>query len=192
MRSITENVRQLYAAYFGRLINEKPWTPSVVCHSCVIALQKWATKKRDSMPFGVPMLWSEAINHVNDCYFCVTNVRGMKKCNRSSWNYPDLASARRPRPHSDTVPIPIYQGPQAELGGVEEHLGEDTAPESDAEADELYVREEVPQKFDQPELNDLIRDLRLPKESAELLASRLKEKNLLAPGVTAIPYDEQF
>ena len=35
------------------------------------------------------------------------------------------------------------------------------------------------QKFNQPELNDLIRDLNLSKESSELLASRLKEKNLL-------------
>ena len=38
--------------------------------------------------------------------------------------------------------------------------------------------------FTQPELNDLVRDLDLPKESAELLGSRLKEKNLLAPGTS--------
>ena len=33
--------------------------------------------------------------------------------------------------------------------------------------------------FSQFELNDLVRDLGLSKESAEVLASRLKEKNLL-------------
>ena len=37
-----------------------------------------------------------------------------------------------------------------------------------------------PNLFDQHALNDLIRDLGLPKLSAELLASRLKERNLLA------------
>jgi hypothetical protein len=37
-----------------------------------------------------------------------------------------------------------------------------------------------PQLFTQSELNDVIRDLGLPKEKAELLGSRLKEKNLLA------------
>ena len=38
-----------------------------------------------------------------------------------------------------------------------------------------------PQLFTQAELNDLVRELDLAKSSAELLGSRLKEKNLLAP-----------
>jgi hypothetical protein len=36
--------------------------------------------------------------------------------------------------------------------------------------------------FDQNELNDLIRDLNLSKDSSELHASILKEKNVLQPG----------
>jgi len=36
--------------------------------------------------------------------------------------------------------------------------------------------------FDQAEINDLIRDFNLPKQSSELLASRLQEKHLLHPG----------
>ena len=43
------------------------------------------------------------------------------------------------------------------------------------------------QLFSQNEINDLARDLNLSKESSELLASRLKEKNLLQPG-TIITY----
>ena len=43
--------------------------------------------------------------------------------------------------------------------------------------DEDYVVEaEPPQLFLQSELNDLVRDISLSKESSELLASRLKEK----------------
>jgi len=38
------------------------------------------------------------------------------------------------------------------------------------------------ERFDQNELSDLIRDLNLSKDSSELLASRLKEKNVLQPG----------
>ena len=38
------------------------------------------------------------------------------------------------------------------------------------------------QLFSQGELNNLTRDLNLSKESSELLASRLKEENLLQPG----------
>ena len=38
------------------------------------------------------------------------------------------------------------------------------------------------ERFDQNELSDLIRDLNLSKDSSKLLASRLKEKNVLQPG----------
>jgi len=36
--------------------------------------------------------------------------------------------------------------------------------------------------FDQAEINDIIRDLNLPKQSSEMLALRLQEKHLLHPG----------
>jgi hypothetical protein len=38
------------------------------------------------------------------------------------------------------------------------------------------------ERFDQNELSDLIRDLNIYKEFSELLASRLKEKNILRTG----------
>uniref|UniRef100_A0A1B6CY49 Uncharacterized protein n=1 Tax=Clastoptera arizonana TaxID=38151 RepID=A0A1B6CY49_9HEMI len=44
------------------------------------------------------------------------------------------------------------------------------------------------QLFKQIELNDLVRDLGLTKEKAELLGSRLKEKNLLADGTSICVY----
>lgn len=47
---------------------------------------------------------------------------------------------------------------------------------------------EKPSLFSQSELNDLVRDLYLPKESAELLASRLQEKRLLKPGTSVSFY----
>ncbi|KAI6651114.1 hypothetical protein LOD99_5465 [Oopsacas minuta] len=45
-----------------------------------------------------------------------------------------------------------------------------------------------PSLFNQAELNDLIRDLNLSKESSELLASRLKEKIQLQQGTKVILY----
>ena len=41
-----------------------------------------------------------------------------------------------------------------------------------------------PQLFSQTELNDMVRDLNLSKERAEVLGSTLKSKNLLATGTT--------
>jgi hypothetical protein len=44
------------------------------------------------------------------------------------------------------------------------------------------------ERFDQSDLNDLIRDLNLSKDSSELLASRLKENNVLHPGTKTTFY----
>ena len=50
------------------------------------------------------------------------------------------------------------------------------------EVDEVYdFTSDEPKLFTHVELNDLLRDLNLPKDSSEVLGSRLKEKNLLAP-----------
>lgn len=181
LRPICNNVRKYYAAYFGIPIKTKPWAPSVVCTSCRVTLQQWATKKRSRMPFGEPMKWCEPSNHRTDCYFCVTNINGMNSKNRAKWKYPDLPSARLPRPHSDDVPVPVYVEEVVEPSGMEVDpppLSGDTTPESD----DFFLAEAAPKKFTQQELNDLVRDLRLPKDSSELLASRLKEKNLLTEG----------
>ena len=42
------------------------------------------------------------------------------------------------------------------------------------------MQESVPETFSQSELNNLVCDFSLSKESAELLATRLNEKHLLA------------
>jgi hypothetical protein len=56
--------------------------------------------------------------------------------------------------------------------------------DSGGDDDEFQCQTESqnPQLFTQSELNDVIRNLGLLKEKAELLGSRLKEKNLLAAG----------
>jgi len=47
-------------------------------------------------------------------------------------------------------------------------------------------------KTDQAEhfLNDLVRDLSLPKSSSEVIRSKLHQNNLLTPG-TAFPFTEE-
>ena len=45
-----------------------------------------------------------------------------------------------------------------------------------------------PSLFDQTEIYNLIRDLNLPKQSSELLASRWQEKHLLDPGTNITFY----
>ena len=69
----------------------------------------------------------------------------------------------------------------------------------DTDSEEEYIpknqKKRLPTKFTQEELSDLIRELGLPKDGAELLASRLKDKNLLSKGTKVSIYrnrDEPF
>ncbi|XP_063219615.1 uncharacterized protein LOC134529442 [Bacillus rossius redtenbacheri] len=137
------------------------------------------------MSFGVPMVWREPNDHISDCYFCLTNTKGVCKKNRHGILYPSIPSAIRPVPHSHTLPVPVFNGFVS---------FEDEESESDQEAfDQMYdkmVAESdgsssdsrqslTPDQFSQSELNNLVRDLDLSKKAAELLASRLQEKDLL-------------
>ena len=85
MRPINENIARLYAAYFKMEITVKPWTPTVVCCACVGNLLHWSKGERESMPFGTPMQWIQPSSHVDNCYFCMTDVRGINRKNRHLW-----------------------------------------------------------------------------------------------------------
>ena len=106
--AITALVKRCYLAYFGCKLGDqdKPWAPHVVCKRCSEHLRQWYKRERKSMPFGVPMIWREPTNHVTDCYFCMTKVRGFSKKNKHKIAYPLPPSAMRPVPHSDGIPVP--------------------------------------------------------------------------------------
>ena len=53
---------------------------------------------------------------------------------------------------------------------------EDASSVEGHEDEEVVLKDDAPHPFSQKELNDLVRDLSLSMDSAELLASRLKEK----------------
>ncbi|KAI6659655.1 hypothetical protein LOD99_14578 [Oopsacas minuta] len=93
--------------------------------------------------------------------------------NKHALVYPDLDSARRPIPHDISLPIPIFKPQQIKIGS---DMVEDVHADS---TDANYVPEDEllePQTFTLGELNDLVRDLDLSKDKAELFASRLKQK----------------
>ena len=46
--------------------------------------------------------------HHDDCYFCCTNLKWSNCKNKKSLAYPDLPSARRPTPHGNDVPVPVF------------------------------------------------------------------------------------
>ena len=88
-------------------------------------------------------------------------------------------------PHSDEVPVPVFD--QLPTFEDEDDITEDIS-EWDSVADFPEVTSAGPQRFDQPELNDLVRDLGLSKELSELLAFRLNDRNLLQDGTKVTFY----
>jgi hypothetical protein len=52
------------------------------------------------------MVWREPKDHSSDCYFYLTNIRGITSKSRHTVKYPDLPSAVRPVPHSEEYPVP--------------------------------------------------------------------------------------
>ncbi|EZA60811.1 hypothetical protein X777_13644 [Ooceraea biroi] len=76
--TITPFISSIYFHYFHLEIKnqDKSWVPHNACKSCVETLRQWELGKRKSMPFGIPMVWREPSNHVDDCYFCLTSIQG--------------------------------------------------------------------------------------------------------------------
>ena len=93
----------------------------------------------------------------------------------------------RPIPHSDKVPVPIFTKlPVIDENQLRSSTSSTNSDDNDDEQDIAHKAWNAGRVslYNQSELNDLIRDLNLPKQSAEALASRLQEKHLLEAGTS--------
>lgn len=187
-RNITDFVKETYAEYFGFKMDklDKSWVPNKVCKSCVESLRLWKKGERSGLDFGIPMIWMEPKNHVDDCYFCVVDAKGFNR--NQTWRYPDLQSTKCPVLHSETLPRPVYVSKVIRMPSETMMLPNSQKSKQSTSGSEWEGETSTPKLFSQNELSDLIRDLNLSKQESELLASRLKEKNLLAPTVTITTY----
>ena len=139
------------------------------------------------MPFAVPVVWREPSNHSSDCYFCLTPpvATSMNRKKKQRIDYSNISSAIRPMPHGEDFPVPE---PPKEYNlnlEMKEEDTEKTGPHKEEPTDPDFQgpASESPHKLTQNELNDLVRDLELPKVKAELLASRMKQWKYLDEGV---------
>ena len=133
------------------------------------------------MPFAVPMVWRDQ----SDCYFCMTAIRGFSRKNKSKLCYLVCKSAIKPVPHRPDLPVP--QPPTEKEDSLYVNTCESTSTESKEEPIEWYPsfqHDSAPLFINQERLNDLVRDLYLSKEKAEILGSRLQQWNLLKPETT--------
>lgn len=120
------------------------------------------------MPFDVPAIWRQPINHEIDCYFCLAEVK--QNGRHKSIKYADVNSFTKPIPHMSEVQYPICP--------KRKHESNDSSDSEDFD-DSDHKKENKILPLTQAELNDWIRDLELPKRKAELLASRMKERGFV-------------
>ena len=190
-KTIDEFYKKAYCTYFKiKLGNQdKTWAPHIICKSCKESLRLQTTANRTALKFRIPMIQREPANHFDDCYFCVANLNRHNKKNRKNILYASIPSATRLIPHTDEKPVPVFKElldiPISAASFAPEPVPEDFESDSNPESldndNDINYHEysSKPNRFNQDDLSDLIRDLNLLRESAELLASRLKERNFL-------------
>ena len=83
----------------------------------------------------------EGANHGTDCYFCVINLTGINRKNRSSLKYPDLQSARRPVAHCDEIIVPGF--------GELPDISDDDSSGVEENEEEMILDEDAPHPFSQ-------------------------------------------
>ena len=74
----------MYLAYFKASLGDQGKTraPHKVCALCVKTLRKLSKGKPKYLKFGIPMIWRESKDQLNDCDFCKVNVKGFDTKNK--------------------------------------------------------------------------------------------------------------
>lgn len=110
------------------------------------------------------------------------NINGINAKDRAKWQYPSTGCVQRPIPHSSDSSAP------KNISEPLQEYNETSSSESESNFENISHE---PKFFSQKGLDDVVRDLNLSKQASELLALRLKEKNLLSPGTKITVYRER-
>jgi len=185
-KAITAIVKKACHLYFGCKIgdHDKPWAPHISCPKRATNLSQWLNDKRHAMPFAFSMVWREPNNHTTDCYFCMAPSVSGGITKKKKWTavYPNIPSALRPVLYSEGISV-SEPSKGFTIDSDDEDEGESTSGSAGPLAAEPHVshgRSCAPQPhiLTQDELNDLVRDFELSKSKADLLGSRLKQRNI--------------
>jgi len=128
------------------------------------------------MKFNMPMVWRQPFSHASDCYFCLSEKKGVGK--NLTWNYANVDSVIPPVPHSTDTSYPISAMQKSEESSEE-------APESSGSEFQPHIEQQL---LSQAELNNWVRNFGLSKDKSEIFASRMKERGFVFPDVKTSVY----
>lgn len=185
-RQITTHVRSIYKNYFNVEIaaHQEWWLPTFLCNPCYLSLRDWNQNNQKVLKIQIPMQWRKPRWDHSNCYFCLSDVSGVRQKCKGNAIYANV----------DSVTPPIFSNQQLNFlqdeAAGHERMDESNSSETDSPDDssgDEYMdkrnsRPRQPNLYTQERLSDLVRDLGLDKDRAELLASRFKEDNILASG----------
>ena len=184
--SITPTTKKAYFLDFACKVGnqDKKWAPHVCCTMCSSKRNAWVNGKGRCFPFGVPVVWRVPRKHSIDCCFCMVPPiqNGMSIKKKINTCVSEYTISKRPVPHGDGLSVPEPPDNFALYSDDDDSVfsdSEEQQPSASRDADNLQSKDSPNHKITEKELNDLIRDLELPKNKAELLAPKLQQWNLL-------------
>lgn len=198
---ISERIKSLYKDCFNLDITnqDKKWVPHRICSCCYMMLSRWENSRdRTNLKFTIPTLWKDPLRK-EDCYFCINNVTGFRK-NKKNIVYADVPTVTKPIRITQSNDRDIEDEIASSISSLENfEISDDSEVESNiidkmnkCDTDDDHVpydqKKKVSKIFTQEELNDLVRDLGLAKDTSEHLTSVLKSKNLLSKGMNVRYY----
>lgn len=187
-RNITKSVVESFEGYFVATYIPNLWyVPEVVCDYCYRGLIGWKTSsERHRMKYVQQIIWLPRTEHSPTCcYFClsIVNTAGVRRSTREGCKYADVESVIPARLRSTQYPnAPSENTLENEQFDVEMLSSIEPVPSTSSYSP---TRSELgysnkPHFVTQSDFNDLVRDAKLSKETAELIGSRLKQWNLVA------------
>lgn len=181
--------------YYEMFWSNEAHVPQIVCSSCYLSVSRWNDRKHPKPKYKFPIGWLNPGEHNEaECYFCVNTVRGANTAKRSLMEYKSTRNTVLPIEHNMHSPPRHVPGEQRQYVDAIAVLDAEFAMEVDLEAgteqqpsgSEYVPTEEIntaPVLINQSCLNNMCRRLELSQRKSEMLASMLKDNNLLDASV---------
>lgn len=195
--TFSPHFHHLYEVYFQpHTVIESILVPNKACKTCYNNLLAWSKDESNEarMPFGVPMLWLNSAEHVEEsCHGCLNYVNGLNAKKAKNMKYKTVPTVQMPLDHDDdSLPVPTYKMPDTfsffSDFSDKDFDNEETASLTPTEIAEAAAKSKAPIPVTQKELDVIVAQLGLTKTKSEKLASFLKSKKLLAKGVKVTAY----
>ena len=111
----------------------------------------------------------------------MVDMFGWNQRKKKDWYYPDIESSRRPIPHCAEVPVSVFTSlPNLTADKMLLEVMDDTDSSDSSSSSSVAA---APSSLSQGQLNDLVCDYGLFKESFEIVASCLGEHSILHSGI---------